>query len=77
MSYLAMCPGRQVTVSDNPFYDGDVAVEVFDEGNHVPTCAIVLTSADAIVLAENLVAKSRLPLMVPSSQGIGRHQKMR
>jgi hypothetical protein len=58
MSYLELCPGRQVTVSRDPFYDGDVTVEVFDEGNHVPICAIVLTSDEAIDLGRKIIANA-------------------
>lgn len=59
MAYLDLCPGRQVVViTDKTFYDGDVTVEVYDEGDAVPVCAIVLTSDEAIVLGRNIIANA-------------------
>lgn len=56
MAYLELCPGRQVIVTLDDVYDGDVTVEVMDEGDHIPVCAIVLGSDEAIVLGRKIIA---------------------
>ncbi len=55
--YLELCPGREVRVTHGPEWDGDVTVEVYDKDEQsMPTCAIVLTSDEAIRLGRKIIA---------------------
>ena len=59
MAHLELCPGRDVRVTTGPEWDGDVTVEVYDKDEQsMPTCAIVLTSDEAIALGRKIIANA-------------------